>query len=113
MKEKGERVLALKELILSNAQGSSQDILQRTHIIPLQEPLTSYIIVADEDVYITPLFETRSSETLTFALAAKPPQFRIDVFNFILYHLQMLEHAGVATELIEELRQEAVEGAER
>lgn len=113
MKEKGERVLALKDLILGNSQGGSPDMLQRTHIIPLQEPLTSYIIIADEDVYITPLFETRSSETLTFALAAKPPQFRIDVFNFILYHLQMLEHDGVANELIEELRREVVEGTER
>lgn len=111
MKVKEQRVLALRDLIERNAGDERADLSKRVHVIALREPLTSYIMIADDDVYITPLFETRSSETLTFALAARPPQFRLDVLNFLIYHLQMLEHSEDATVLIEELRNDITKAA--
>lgn len=104
---KEKKVLALKDLLFG-ILGGSYEITSRIHFIPLSEPLTTYIMVTDNDIYITPLLETRSSETLSFALSVKPLQFRLDVFNFLIYHLQMLEDIKVAPELIKVLLKKKV-----
>jgi glycosyltransferase involved in cell wall biosynthesis len=101
---KEEKVEALRDLIVGKVREKAGNVAARINIIPLKEPLTSYIMIADDQVFITPLFEKRSSETLTFALAPKPAQFRLDVYNFVIYHLLMLEQEGSALSLIEELR---------
>jgi len=106
MKEKEKKVLRLRNLIINNTNNTIKGTATRIHFIPLRAPLTTYIMVADTEVYITPLFETRSTETLSFALSARPPQFRQDVFSFIIYHLKILEHSEAATSLIEELQRD-------
>jgi len=101
MKEK--KVLALKDLLFEILRDSSE-LVSRIHFIPLSEPLTTYIMVTDDDIFVTPLLELRASETLSFALAHKPVQFRLDVFTFLIYHLTMLEGSNVAPELINLLK---------
>ena len=104
MMEKEKLVRSLEgRLRQALADNHNEEVLSRVHFIPLRESLTTYIMIADDDVYITPLLETRSSETLSFALASKPVQFRLDVFNFVIYHLGILEHSEAAAELIREL----------
>lgn len=100
---KEKKVLELKDLLFG-ILGGSYEITSRIHFIPLSEPLTTYIMVTDNGIYITPLLETRSSETLSFALSVKPLQFRLDVFSFLIYHLTMLESGNVAPELINLLK---------
>ena len=111
MKMKEERVRALKDLIIQKTVEGGEHLADRITMIPLKEPVTSYIMIADEEVYITPLFERRSSDTLSFALAPKPPQFRLDVLNSIVHHLQMIEHTDEAQSLIEELKSCLSEGS--
>ncbi len=101
MKEK--KVLALKDLLFEILRDSSE-IVSRIHFIPLREALTTYIMITDNDIFITPLLEIRATETLSFALAHKPVQFRLDVFTFLIYHLTMLESSNVAPELINLLK---------
>lgn len=101
MKEK--KVLALKDLLFEMLRDSSE-IVSRIHFIPLREALTTYIMITDNDIFITPLLEIRATETLSFALAHKPVQFRLDVFTFLIYHLTMLESSDVAPELINLLK---------
>jgi len=37
-------------------------------------------------------------------LAEKPVQFRLDVYNYLIYHLERLENSKLAGELISELK---------
>lgn len=109
MIEKEKRVLNLKTLIEQHCKAEKNDYLSRFFLIPLVEPLTTYIMITDDDIYMTPLLETRSSETLSFALAKKPIQFRLDIFNFIIYHLEMIEEINGTYELIPLLRKKILE----
>lgn len=100
---KEKKVLDMMDLFIKILGDKFEIVSHRIHFIPLKEPLTTYIMISDNKIYITPLMETRSSETLSFALAHKPKQFRLDVYNFIKYHLENLEDHKISIELIKEL----------
>lgn len=88
MKEKEDRIIQLKANILELFEKNERESLSKRIIfIPLTEPLTTYIIIVDEDIFITPLFESRSSETLSFALSNNPIWFKRDVLRFIIYYI--------------------------
>ena len=108
MAEKEKKVEAL-EYLLSKMLMDKSEILSRIHFIPLKEPLTTYIMITENDIFITPLMDIRSSESISFALAPKPTQFRLDVYKFLRYHLEKLEDIKVAPELIELLNKKMEE----
>lgn len=101
-KERNAR--SLRDQILARAGGDVLDA--RVIAIPLPEPMTTYIMIADDQVYLTPLLETRSTETLSFALAGRARQFRNDVAQYIYYYLNAFQPTPDAEALMTDLRSE-------
>lgn len=87
---KAQRIKNLENLIVDciNDENGKSEVIQRIYMLPLMKPLTTYITCLDNDIYITPLFETRSSETLTFMLSQETNDFKDDVIRYIEHHLK-------------------------
>ncbi|HEX7242195.1 MAG TPA: hypothetical protein VF263_18055, partial [Longimicrobiaceae bacterium] len=111
LKEQSAR--SLRARILEHLDSEDPTAESRIVSIALPEPMTTYIMIADDEVYLTPLLETRSTETLSFALAGRAIQFRRDVTQYIFYYLNAFQRTGDAQRLIEELRSDVslAEGA--
>lgn len=91
MQVKEQRVLDLPTLIVGSTKPDQRkEQGERIHLIPLREPLTTYVMVADDDIYVTPLLRTRSSESLSFFLAPTPVQLRLDVLRYMAHHVCLL-----------------------
>lgn len=104
MQQKIERVELLPNAISENVStGLQRDVLSRVHLVQLNEPLTTYILLTDDDIAITPLFEARSSESLSFSLSRENREYRIDILRFMLHHLNDIENSYPASLLVEEL----------
>jgi glycosyltransferase involved in cell wall biosynthesis len=73
---------------LENRRDRSAD---RFRFAAVYEPLTAYVMVADDELFVTPLMSRRSSESLSFLLAKRPIQFPLDVLNYVIYNLEKLE----------------------
>jgi hypothetical protein len=99
----------LSELFL--LQG--KDVAARFHSIPLVSPLSTYVIVMDDDLYVTPLVHKRASETLSFTLARRS-QFRRDTLNYMLYHFENAKQTRSTRKVLLALRRlsERHQGAE-
>lgn len=90
MDAKTEKILGLKKLISSFSHGDSmRSVESRIHYIPINHPLTNYIICLDDDIFITPLFEMRSTETLTFMLSKRAGEFHSDILRYMQHHLRI------------------------
>lgn len=100
MLEKEKRVLGLRDKL--TALVTPHDTT-RVVFVPLLHPLTAYVMIADDEVYLTPILEARSSDTLSFALANDQPDFRRSVYKNLIFHLNNLERCSICTPLIEAL----------
>lgn len=104
MEAKARRVEALPTFIEQELPAKAlAKVMGRVHLIPLCEPLTTYIVLTDDDITITPLFEARSTETMSFSISNNSPTFRQDVLRFIIYHLRVLENSESVQVLLQEL----------
>lgn len=76
--------------LLEGILGKQAEPLNRVHIIRITKPLSTYVIIADSELYLTPLFEKRASDSLSFTLAGKPSLVQ-EVISSVLYHLEIVE----------------------
>jgi glycosyltransferase involved in cell wall biosynthesis len=63
-------------------------VQERFQYSALTQPLTTYVIIADDELFVTPLMAGRAGETLSFALARRALQFPRDVLNYVIYTLR-------------------------
>lgn len=103
MQQKEARVLHLPALIREAAGPQANTILSRVLLLPLEEPLTVYIMITDHDVHLTPLFDLRSSETMSFTLSAAASSFHADVYRYILHYFDRARVRDAAQPLINTL----------
>jgi hypothetical protein len=103
---KEQKARSLRARIIERLAGGGQAFESRIVSIPLPEPMTTYIMIADDQVYLTPLLETRSTETLSFALAGRARQFRRDVTQYLFYYLNAFQRTPDAKLLMADLRNE-------
>jgi len=89
MKEKEDKVIYFKNKFQINTNGENWK--SRCHFIEIKHPLTAYITINGDDAYLTPLFETRSSETISFSIPKQNKKSRVDVFKYMIYHLTKIE----------------------
>lgn len=84
MNRKEREVKNLKErLSLKLKKINHEEIEDRIYFIALTDHfLTSYVIVADIDVYFTPLINKRSSETVSFDVSTSP-RYLLDFLEYI------------------------------
>ncbi len=82
---------------------------ERVVFIQLLLPLTQYIMIADNDIYLSPLLERRSSESASLLLKKKAYRrgrdFRDQLYEFMLFHLQRSSQPGPERDsLVEHIR---------
>ncbi|HTD38528.1 MAG TPA: hypothetical protein VK669_13540 [Candidatus Limnocylindrales bacterium] len=88
MAAKELRSRRLCESIDNKLAGLGGNARSRFHSAPLTESLTSYVIVMDDQLLVTPLMSGRSEETLSFMLARRAQQFPRDVIHYIIYNIE-------------------------
>jgi len=99
MKQKEELVKKFKSdlLKIKEIENSSD----RIRFVPIAKPLTAYIVIYGEDSFITPLFEKRSSKTISFSIPEKRLKYRIDILRYMIYHLSTIEEYKEDTFVVE------------
>lgn len=106
MLQKQKRVEAIPDLIKSILGLDSVNVLERFHLVQVKKPLSTYVIIADNEVYLTPLFEKRASDSLSFALSTKPSMVQ-EVVSSVIYHLENVEkESSEVKKLAAKLRKE-------
>lgn len=87
MSEKEKRTLKLQEDIQRYLKTRNAQAIKRVHFIPLPRPLTFNAIIADNDIYFTPIFEKRSSETMDLHLSPSAYLLRAQIVDSIKYNI--------------------------
>jgi glycosyltransferase involved in cell wall biosynthesis len=101
MLEKEKLVLELRSRL---AETLSVSVLTRAHFVPLTSAITNYIIVTDLDIFFSPVFQRRSSETMSIRLQRDHSPFRRQVIDYMLYQLASLQQSDAVTFLVQDLR---------
>jgi glycosyltransferase involved in cell wall biosynthesis len=87
MNLKKRNVLSLQNKIKICSNNNFDLIKSRIHFIPLKLPLHNYTVIADSEIYFTPLFEKRSSITVSLQLSNSSHPLRQQILENISFHL--------------------------
>jgi len=105
MEQKERRILTLRERVVANVPAPEADgISRRIRYVPLRCPLTTYIMVLDEQLFITPVFDIRSTNSLTFTLSRESPEFELDVVEYMVHHLARNDEATHGADVLPDVR---------
>jgi glycosyltransferase involved in cell wall biosynthesis len=63
----------------------------RFQFVPVYEPVPTYVMVADDELFVTPLINKRSSETVSLILPKTRIQDRLALLRHVIYNLKKLE----------------------
>ena len=96
MLEKQRRVESVPKQI--EAIGSDDGIGDRIVLVPITKPVSTYVVITDIEVYLTPLFERRASESVSFALSGRASS--VEIIKSILHHIEIVEPPSKSAELL-------------
>ena len=84
MKKKEEEVRSLERRM---GELIAPALLKRVHIVPLRLTLTTYLILTDDALFISPVLQTRSSLAPSFKISNPKSLYRMQFLEFMLHHL--------------------------
>jgi len=99
MFQKQKIVESIPEIIIKEFPDNADILIKRFHLVKIRKPLSTYVIIVDNEIYLTPLFEKRASESLSFALSTKPSMNR-EVIRSVVYHLENKENETIHTKML-------------
>lgn len=104
MAAKVKLVQQLPSKIQSNVTNEEwKSIANQITMLPTNTPLSTYIIVENLDVSITPLMEQRSSETLTFTLSSSSVEWTTEVIRYMKFNVESTGNSVEADKFLTEL----------
>lgn len=104
MQQKEQHITEFCNRLAWLLDGRDSSTAKRFGHLRVCEGLSTYVMIADDEFYLTPLMSRRSSETLTLRVAEESRQFKIDVMMYIIHTLEKQEGDEVADRVVRYLK---------
>jgi len=107
MREKEANVKAFCERLSQHLQDRADGSANRLRSLPVNEQLTTYVIVADDELFVTPLISERSSltQTLSYHLQkAEDDDMPVSVLWYVIHNLRRITGDGAVDRAITYLK---------